>query len=195
MFKTRLTVTEWEKQKEIHRNRATSNLFDLGFATFYLNRTNVSGVLNGGVIGGKNQRGKWKIDARFNRDDLKERLVRVAEHSAQIHLTNLDAVKFLGSVTPDLPRSAIVYLDPPYYKKGRDLYLNAYNDQDHLGVRRAICKHVRQNWIVSYDDIRPVRALYAKFRSRRMTLNYSARNSRIGREVLFFSEGMRIPRA
>lgn len=193
--KVPLTVEEWEKQKDIHRRRATSNLFDLGFATFYLNRTNVSGVLNGGVIGGKQQLGKWKIDARFNRDDLCERLRRVAKHAGQIHVSNFDAVEFLRSVVPALPSSTLVYLDPPYYNKGRDLYLSAYSDQDHLTVKRAICKRLRKNWVVSYDDVRPVRELYANFRSRRMQLTYSARDFRMGREVLFFANGMRIPRA
>lgn len=191
---TRLTVKEWEKQKEIHLQRSTANLFDLGFATFYLNRTNISGVLNGGIIGGKDQSGEWKIDARFNRTNLAERLRRVGQYSAQIHIANLDAIEFLGSVVPELPNSTLVYLDPPYYEKGRDLYLNAYDDEDHLIVKRAIRKHVKKNWIVSYDDVPPVRRLYSRFRSRRMKLNYSARVSRIGREVLFFAQGVRIPR-
>ena len=192
--KTRICVAEWERQKEVHRQRDSADLFDLGFATFYLNRTNRSGVLNAGVIGGKDQRGEWKIDARFNRKDLMERLQRVGENADRIHVTGLDALEFVSSVVPALPRSTLVYLDPPYYEKGRDLYFNAYGHGDHASVKRAVSKFIKQNWIVSYDDIRPVRALYAKFRSRRVTLQYSARDSRAGREVLFFSDRLRLPR-
>jgi DNA adenine methylase len=191
--KTPVTVGEWERQKEVHRQRGKANLFDLGFATFFLNRTNRSGLLNGGIIGGKAQRGEWKIDARFNRDDLIERLRRVGQHSSQIHISGRDALEFIADVVAALPRRTLVYLDPPYYKKGRELYLNAYRTEDHVRIKRAVCRHLKQNWIVSYDDTSPVRELYSSFRSRRATLQYSARAAHAGKEILFFSNGLRLP--
>ena len=193
--KTRLTMREWEKQKEIHRHRKVADLFDLGFATFFLNRTNRSGVLNAGVIGGKAQNGEWKIDARFNRDDLALRIRRLGAYAKRIHATNRDAIEFIAATAPSLSHSALVYLDPPYFVKGRDLYLNSYREEDHIQVQRAIRKHIHQNWIVSYDDVAPVRSLYSKFRSRKVALRYSARSPRLGRERLFFSHGLRLPRS
>jgi DNA adenine methylase len=193
--RTQLTIREWEKQKEIHRHRQRADLFDLGFATFFLNRTNRSGVLNAGVIGGKAQRGEWKIDARFNRDDLTQRIRRLGTLANRIHVTNRDAIEFVAATAPNLSHSALVYLDPPYFEKGRDLYLNSYRAEDHVRVRRAITKHIHQYWIVSYDDVASVRSLYSRFRSRRAALRYSARSPRLGREVLFFSQGLRLPRS
>ena len=64
---TQVTPDEWQKQKAIYAKGATSDQFALGFATFFLNRTNHSGILNAGMIGGRKQQGTWKIDARFNR--------------------------------------------------------------------------------------------------------------------------------
>lgn len=191
---TPITVEEWEKHKLTHKNRGVADLFELGFATFYLNRTNRSGVLNGGIIGGKSQSGEWGIEARFNRNDLIERLRRVGEFATRIHVTGDDALRFLGATTPYLPASTLVYLDPPYYEKGPDLYLNAYKPEDHASIRKALPRVLKQNWIVSYDDVRPVRTLYSRFRSRKAVLQYSARESRKGREILLFSDGLRLPR-
>ena len=69
-------MKEWEKQKRIYEN--TRSEFLLGFATFFLNRTNYSGVITGGPIGGFEQKGQWKIDARFNKKSLIDRIERIS---------------------------------------------------------------------------------------------------------------------
>ena len=189
---TPVTPTEWEKQREIYRSGRGASTLGLGFATFFLNRTSHSGILNGGMIGGKGQTGIWKIDARFNRSDLVDRIARVGRLRNRIHLSRDDALVVLDRVS-HLPQNTLVYLDPPYFRTGGALYLNAYRETDHSEVRDALTK-VEARWIVSYDDVPEVHALYRGYRHRLVILRHTARTQRIGREVMFFSDTVRVPR-
>ena len=175
-----ISLTEWQKQKDIYRNGLSSGAFALGFATFYLNRTNHSGILNGGVIGGKAQLGPWKMDARFNRKELVRRITRLQPHRKEIKLTNLDAQKLLGTLR--CSHRSLVYLDPPYVGAGSALYMNAYGKSDHQQIRDR-ASSLRRLWVVSYDDVPLIKNLYRGFRSRHITLNHTARVAKVGREV------------
>ena len=187
----RLTPQEWSRQRRTYDRGSSAGMLALGFATFYLNRTNHSGVLNGGMIGGRMQAGTWKLDARFNKDDLIERIRRVASLKSQIHLSRRDADDFLQDCRSG--RRRLVYLDPPYYRPGRRrLYLDFYSPEDHAAIRDRVVG-LSGPWIVSYDDDPKVRALYRGVTSRRLQLLHTAREARIGREVLFFSPCLRIP--
>jgi DNA adenine methylase len=185
-----VTPEEWTFQKSIYARGSPSGAFDLGFATFFLNRTNHSGILNGGMIGGKEQSGDWLLDARFNRRELIRRVRRIGAFKDRIEVTGVDAAKLLQKRR--FGTNAIIYLDPPYYTKGKQLYLNAYRPEDHEGVRDIVLS-LRHPWVVSYDDVRPIRVLYRGIHSRSIELLHTARSARTGREVMFFSPGLRIP--
>jgi DNA adenine methylase len=185
-----LTPAEWKEQKRIYANGLALGRFALGFATFYLNRTNHSGILNGGMIGGKNQTGPWTLSARFNRDELARRVLRIGEWKSKIHLSCQDAAVFLSSVALD--SETLLYLDPPYFRAGRALYLNAYHPDDHEEVRDIITS-IRCPWIVSYDYHPRINQLYKGYRSRRIDLLHTARTAKMGRETLFFSSQVKVP--
>jgi len=187
-----ISLEEWQTQKKVYRSGLRSGKFQLGFATFYLNRTNHSGILNGGVIGGKSQAGEWKLDARFNRDELIRRIGRIKEHRKHIKLTNLDAQKLLGTLRQS--ERSLVYLDPPYVGAGKALYMNAYGENDHQLVRDRVLA-LKRLWVVSYDDVALINSLYKGFRPRHISLNHTARVAKVGREVLYFSNGCVIPAA
>lgn len=190
--RTPVSTAEWRRQKQTYQVRDLSKPLQLGFATFYLNRTSHSGILNGGVIGGRKQQGTWKIDARFNKPELVRRIERLVSFRDRIHVSGLDALSVLAihrrRVRP------LVYLDPPYFGAGRDLYMNAYRPGDHASVRDAVIA-LNVPWVVSYDDVPEIRTLYSGCRSRRIVLRHNARVSKEGREVVFFSERLRIPNA
>jgi len=188
--RTPVTTAEWRKQKEIYARGPASGRLGLGFATFFLNRTNHSGILNGGMIGGKRQRGEWRLDARFNRSELIRRIKRVLEYRGRIQLQCKDAADFLRGQR--FRKNTLVYLDPPYFHSGRELYLNAYKPGDHSLVRDC-AQSLRCRWIVSYDDVPEIRKLYRTEKSRRIQLLHTARTTRMGREVMFFSDTLRIP--
>ncbi|TWI20371.1 DNA adenine methylase [Mesorhizobium tianshanense] len=188
-----LTMDEWDRQKETFRRPDEADNLSLGFSFFFLNRTNRSGILNGGVIGGRDQTGKWKIDARFNKSDLICRIEKIASLRARIELTNLDAVKFIETNAKRFGNKTLLYIDPPYFDKGRFLYHDAYRAEDHAIVANSVVKLEGLNWVVSYDDVRPIHDLYAASPWLQYTLNYSARNVTRGREVMFFSRNLFIP--
>lgn len=186
----RVTVAEWKSQKNIHAVGRASGMLKLGYATFFLNRTNHSGILNGGMIGGKNQSGDWKLDARFNRPELIRRIRRAATFKNKIHLDCQDASKLL--TVRRFKSNTLVYLDPPYYRAGAHLYLNAYRPDDHALVRDC-AKRLRCPWVVSYDDVPAIRRLYREYQSRHIQLLHTARSAKIGSEALFFSPKLRLP--
>ena len=186
-----LTLKEWRRQKQIYAAGFVGDAFTLGFSTFFLNRTNHSGIMNGGLIGGRSQSGIWKLDARFNRPDLIKRVERLAQHRRQIKLTCLDGAQMIRRLRG--ASNCLVYVDPPYVSAGKALYMNAYTESAHVSVRDAV-ESLQRKWIVSYDDVPLVRSLYKRYRVRRIELLHTARAARVGKEVLFFSSRSVIPK-
>ena len=189
---TNVTVDIWEEQKAIQKTKAEHSLLNVGFSTFFLNRTNRSGILNAGIIGGKNQDGIWKIDARYNKADLIKRIERIAMYCDKIELHNSDATKLVRSLKRKLPSKTLIYFDPPYYVKGKDLYLNYYGHEDHKEIADEICTLDRQKWIVTYDCVDPIKELYLQYRQLNYNLNYSAAQANKGKEVMIFSNNLAI---
>lgn len=191
---TPVTMDVWQAQHELQKHKDEVDLLELGFSTFFLNRTNRSGILNGGVIGGKNQDGNFKMDARFNKADLIERIERVAGYADLIELTSMDAVELIKHYKRTPAQKTFCYLDPPYYVKGRDLYLNYYNDDDHRAIAQAIKKY-KGKWIISYDAVPFLKDLYKDYRQQEYYLSYSAGNPSKGKELMVYSNGLVLPDA
>jgi DNA adenine methylase len=190
---TPLNLASWDVQKRIFANPRDADNLALGFATFFLNRTNRSGILNAGIIGGRDQTGPWKIDARFNRAELIYRISEIAKLKSRIRLTGMDALEFLKAGLTRWPAKTLIYLDPPYYVKGRELYYDYYEHKNHEAVANfVIGKLVHQRWIVSYDNVRPTRELYAGCQRLTYGLGYSARTAREGAEVIFFCNTLKV---
>lgn len=191
----KVTMKEWHKQKAIQADPDNHGELELGFSTFFLNRTNRSGIIWGGVIGGKEQEGRWKLDARFNKPDLIARVQRIALYRSRIKLYNLDASSFIRDVVPKLPRKSLVYLDPPYYVKGGGLYEHHYKHADHVKVANLVKSRIKRPWIVSYDYTPEISKMYKDCRSITYGISYSAQDRYQGAEVMFFSDRLSIPDA
>ncbi|MDN7597799.1 DNA methyltransferase [Burkholderia multivorans] len=189
-----LNVDEWKMHREILRHPEDHSEFEVGFATFYLNRTNRSGVLSGGVIGGLDQSGKWKIDARFPRNELITRIELIASMRESITLHNLDAEKFFATCVKGLPKKSLIYCDPPYFEKASRLYLNHYDPEDHGRIAKTIQKIKRVKWVVSYDGVAPILEYYSERRKFLYQLQYNASRAYKGSEVFIFSDNTVIPR-
>ena len=183
-----VSMTSWRIYKDIQQSAAEADLFDLAKSTFFLNRTNVSGVIMGGVIGGREQLGKFKIDARFNKNDLIARIQKIGRFKDRIALTNLDGISFVRKIDAK-PESVFIYLDPPYFQKGADLYMNFYVESDHRRLANFVHK-MKKRWMISYDHHEFILSLYAAERKILYRLSQSASN-RVGNEVLVFSEALR----
>lgn len=188
-----LTIEEWNRQRDICLNHNKKYSFELGFATFYLNRTNRSGIIKGGVIGGLNQSGKWKIDARFNRENLIKRITNIAERKKDIYLYNKDIKSFIECCIPLHDENAIIYFDPPYFKKGKQLYINFFKYEDHKQIEEVIREYVNCDWIITYDDATEIREIYATYPMMMYDLNYSVSKKCKTSELMIFKPNISIP--
>ncbi|MFQ6371163.1 DNA adenine methylase [Shewanella sp. YIC-542] len=181
---TDVTIDEWFRQKEIYAN--DTDVLRLGFATFFLNRTNRSGILKGGVIGGIEQNGNYLLDCRYPKDALIEKIRAIAERAPDIHLTNLDATQFIDEYLPSIEGKCLVNIDPPYYVKGKGLYQNFYEHNDHYRLFESV-RRIRHPWIVTYDDTPEILGIYSEFEPQVFGLTYTAQTKRKGSELIVHS--------
>ncbi len=175
-------------------NRGGDYSFELGFATFFLNRTNRSGIVDGGCIGGKSQSSKYKIDCRFNKRTLTKKIQKIGSLGSRVTVSNLDGALFLDSYLPEKldgmgwqPTQALVYLDPPYVVQGENLYLNSMNEESHAHLADILLGGVFDKWLLTYDDVGLVRELYATCDLREIDIRYSANRKKLAGEIAVFS--------
>lgn len=188
--RTPVTIEEWERQRAVQLD-PNADQTALGFSTFFLNRTSRSGIIGGGIIGGKRQTGKWKIDARFTREDLIRRVRKIARHRNRITVTRHDAATYLETELPKIDKP-FVYLDPPYYVKGGDLYQDSYKPEDHTAIATLVHK-LDIPWMVSYDAVPQIDDLYRPAPRVAYNLSYSAQERYKGKEVMFFDANLILP--
>lgn len=188
---TDINIDEWHKQKSIKDNPSSTEL-ELGFSTFFLNRTNRSGIIKGGVIGGKDQAGKYKIDCRFHKTNLIKKIRKLASLRDRIKLHNLDALQFIEQILPLTPTKTLVNIDPPYYKKGPALYESHYQPNDHKKLAGAI-PNIEQKWLVTYDNATEIKELYNDYPNLNWSLNYSAQKKCKELELFIFDPRLVIP--
>ncbi len=189
-----ISLEEWRKQKEVQKNKKIVDLLELGFSTLFLNRTNHSGIINAGVIGGIKQDGIYKLDCRFNKIDIIERIRKIASRKKDIGLYKKDAIKLIDKIQKEANNENVVfYFDPPYYLKASTLYMNHYKKHNHKKVSEKIKNIKNIKWIVSYDNVPEIQKLYSDCSKKEYSFIHTAYKSRIGKEVLFFSANLHQP--
>lgn len=190
--KTPVTIQEWHRQKEIFSSGNCYSL-ELAFATLFLNRTNRSGILTAGPIGGYSQKGKWKLDVRFNKEALIEKIKVIANQKDRIYVYNRDIISFLRNFYPRFATNSFCYFDPPYFNKGQKLYKNFFTPKDHQKIRDVITREVYSPWLITYDDVPEILQLYEDHKIYRFDLTYSAANKGIASEIMIFSDPSSCP--
>lgn len=176
-----VNMKTWRKAKNIYADFGKYSDFEIAMATFYLNRANVSGIITGGPIGGMEQKGKYKINARFNKEDLVNRIKLISTYSKQIHLSGLDGNEFLRRID-SMDKKLFIYIDPPYVNKGAQLYMNFFQEQNHRDLIQTISK-LKHKWIVSYDNADLINEIYCQYIRITHRLSQCTSN-RIGDEIL-----------
>ena len=192
----KLDLAEWRSLRETCLSPQGKSLREVGYAAFYMNRCNRSGVLNSGPIGGYEQSGEWKLDVRFTKPTLIERILEITKMRSAIEVSNQDAVLFLKEKLPtgNGRKNAFVYLDPPYVVKGQRLYLNAYEKDDHGEIAAYMRKQKILPWVMSYDDTELVRRLYQRQQMAFLPINYSLQEKRSTYELVIAPHHVRLPR-
>ncbi|MEJ7694692.1 DNA adenine methylase [Daejeonella sp.] len=187
---TPVDMTEWRNQKNIYEDVNGLDTLTIGFSTFFLNRTNRSGILlKAGPIGGMDQGGNYKLDARYNKKNLSERITEIAKLESSITIYNEDAINLMNALETNLALdSSFLFLDPPYFVKGSKLYLNHYNEQEHIALRDFLMANREFNWLVSYDNVTAIHDLYRNFDNCLVDINYSLQSKKKEKEIVIFSD-------
>jgi len=194
---TEITVDEHRKQTAIFRDTENHSIAELGFAAFFLNRTSRSGILNAGPIGGYDQTGNYKIDARYNKEGLQKRIEALALYAARVDVSQKDALEFISQnvVNALKPEKCLIYCDPPYFEKGRKLYLDYYKNSDHRKLAGRLKKLKRFKWLLSYDDTKFTRKLFdgGDYRISNLSISHSANLHRRGKEIIVTPKHLNVP--
>ncbi|MBN8236864.1 DNA adenine methylase [Halobacillus kuroshimensis] len=193
---TPVTIHSWNYLKTVYENPQDHSILRLGFATFFLNRTNRSGIITGGPIGGHDQSAKYKIDCRFNKKNLVKKIKKIANVKDHIHLYNKDAEVFIKeNIFHMPPKDTFIFFDPPYYKQGKNLYANFYNHKNHYQLSRDITELKGHYWITTYDNVQPIRNIYQDHSVISYSINYSANKIRKEEELLIHSKNILLPQS
>ncbi len=187
ILNTPLTIEEWHKQKYIYTHAKTYSL-DLAFATLFLNRTNRSGILTAGPIGGYAQDGLWKLDVRYDKEKIIKKIQVIGKEKDRIKIYNKDIISLITNFIPKFGDNVFIYFDPPYYNKGQKLYKNFFSSDDHEKIKNAILENIKVPWLVTYDTEDEIKKLYAEFLIKKFDLTYSAANKGIASELMIFSD-------
>lgn len=194
MDTTDVTIEEWHRQKSIQNEKEHIDELTLGFSSFFLNRTNRSGIIEkAGVIGGLKQTSKYPLGCRFNKTSLKAKIQKIASYRDQINIYHLDALDFIDQVD-SLEEKVFFCIDPPYFVKGQSLYTNFYESDDHVVLANKISQ-IKSKWMLTYDYADFIKSLYSSYRQFSFSLNYSAADKKKGTELLVISKGLRVVKA
>lgn len=188
-----ITVNQWDVQKGIYLNQDNNSLMDIAIATFFLNRTNRSGIINGGMIGGREQKGQYTIDCRFNKENLIKKIEKIYALSDRIQIYNLDVFELINNIIVRMPMNkTFIYFDPPYVNKGHQLYKNFFKFDDHVNLKEHIAQ-LHHKWLITYDYVDEIATLYKDYSQDIININYSAGTKKIGKELAIFSDNLLLP--
>lgn len=190
--KCEVNLDTWNRQRYVYLNAENYSEMERGFATFFLNRCNVSGIINGGPIGGKNQKGQYKLDARFNKKESINKIMKIYQNRNNIRFYNMDALEFLNNIVEQFDiNNVLLNIDPPYVNKGPRLYKNSYTQADHTALAAKI-QRLPHKWIVTYDECNLIYDLYSLYRKEIITLNYSMGGAKSGKELMIYGDSIRL---
>lgn len=195
IINVKINIQEWEIQKNVYNKSLEEKIYsyDLAFATYFLNRTNRSGIITGGPIGGKNQNGKYKLDCRFNKSDLIRKILRISDYKDKIQLYNMEANDFIDKIIlRHNPNEVFTFFDPPYYEQGKNLYTNFFKHEDHLNLQEKINNLSDYYWILTYDNKEEILSIYKDYVKYLYSINYSASNVRKAKEILIPSSKVKL---
>jgi len=191
--RTRVSMAQWHRQRAVLFDPESTEL-ELAYATLFMNRTNRSGILKGGVIGGKKQDGNYKLGCRFNKAELIRKIQRIHRYRDVIKVTRHDAEKCLRSWSKALPKRGLINIDPPYFAQGSQLYLSFYQAKDHARLAKLV-RNLRVPWMLTYDDVPEIEDLYSGLPLYRKDLTYYAQVKRRASELLVIAPSLRPPSA
>lgn len=193
--KTKVSIENWHEQKQIYNSYDEYSDVEVAFSTFYLNRTNRSGILaKAGPIGGYDQKGNYKLDVRFNKHELTRRIKAIAKFRDNVEIFNSDGIELVKKLYSIGKEKYFIFLDPPYYHQGKNLYLNFYKKEDHLKLASILELYSDQDWLLTYDNCLEIKEMYKKFRSSDINMTYTLQDKKQAKEIMIVSDSLHLPK-
>ena len=180
--------TWFDFKKYLPENAQTRfSVTELALAFLFYNRTNYSGIIKGGPLGGKSQKSPYKLGCRFNKPTIIEKLLDLSKVSENIHINLGDGLEFMKRESSNRSvESIFFYVDPPFYNAGKDLYREFFNDKDHIELADFLAD-LESPWLLSYDDSEFIRNLYKEKRNAKIYIDYQANFLKKSAGELLFS--------
>lgn len=192
---TKVSIDIWHEQKRIYESHENHTEVDVAFSTFFLNRTNRSGILaKAGPIGGYDQKGNYKLDVRFNKQELTKRIETIAKFNDKVEILNKDGIELVAELYGVKKEKYFIFLDPPYYNQGKNLYLNFYNNEDHLKLASILERYNDRDWLLTYDNCPEIKEMYKKFRSTDIDMTYTLQDKKQAKEIMIVSNALHLPK-
>jgi DNA adenine methylase len=162
------------------------DIVDIGFKKLAIHQISYSGLgtKSGGPLGGINQQSKYLIDCRWSPKYLCKKIDNFHTLFSNINIeqqycTNED----FGVLLNNANTNCLVYLDPPYYVKGNELYQCGFNENDHVRLSNML-RIANYKWLLSYDDCPEIRKLYWWANTESLSVNYTINTSNNKNELL-----------
>ena len=151
-----------QHMRENKQSTNNENIVENALTFLFINRTNFSGIIKGGPLGGIAQRSKYKIDCRFNKKDIVSRIRWLRQFKGRVEVYNEDGIDFLKKIVKqNWSSNLLLYIDPPYYNSGKYLYNYYFTDEEHNQLA-SLLSMIEQPWLLSYDDSEFIKHLYQR---------------------------------
>jgi DNA adenine methylase len=127
-----------------------------------LHRMSVSGfgAMAGGPIGGRSQQSGYTVGCRWSPASIITAIRRaysiLAPFRQRLRITNLHFRELIAGACDNV----LIYLDPPYYVKGGQLYAHNMSHDEHVELA-SLLRETPADWRLSYDDCKEIRDLYS----------------------------------
>ena len=164
-------------------NHKAEDLVQTGFMKMALHQISFSGLGEraGGPQGGVLQK-ENKIGSRWSFPRIKKQITLSHAILKNTQCTCMDFEAVLKQAS-----GYAIYCDPPYYKRGNDLYAQRFSKEDHLRLAKVL-QH-KKMWILSYDNVAKIRSLYAPFASiEEVAVKYSINNPIQKKELIIYKD-------
>lgn len=169
------SVNDFFKFKEELKNNKFSDIIELAFKKIVIHQISYSGLgtKSGGPLGGIDQESKYKINCRWSAKTLNKNIDNINKLLKTTKIINNSCTDLdFEDVIEDNLNHSILYLDPPYYLKGTELYQCAFSESDHIRLSKAL-QNTGNSWVLSYDDQPEIRKLYNWANIKELDLNYT----------------------
>jgi DNA adenine methylase len=141
------------------KNEEADNDFDKAFQKIVIHQISFSGLgmMAGGPLGGREQKGAYNVLSRWRPEKISANIEKCSNllNSADGKITNESWETVLTEANDN---GRFIYLDPPYYERGANLYIAG--DIDHAAMAEEL--QSKDNWLLSYNDLPEIRKLYKK---------------------------------